>query len=315
MSTSTTSAVSTYRGDLLLAAALVATLLALDFGLRVADDRLSGNLAHVARIPDIMRTVGTSGDPAALLLLGNSLTNNGIDAQALAQAAPLATVAKVTPDGTSFWDWQCLLDRELLDHSQRRVPTVVMGTAWHLMSDVAPADASRLGALYCETSDLRKPSEIGIEGPGQIGEFLAARAFRFYALRDTLRNRALAAIIPDYKRFANRENAEHVAANEARDAPTTPERVAYTRFTALVSRLAAQGTKVVIVMMPVRHPYEIDVALSELAAAGQIRLIDYRAIEGIDAASFVDDMHLAPEGRGVLTARLARDLAQPGDSR
>ena len=119
MSTSTSSAGLPLRGDLLLAAGLVAALLVADAGLRIADQRLSENLAHVARIPGIFATVGSSVDPRSTLLLGNSITNNGVDAAELAQAANLGTVAKVTPDGTSFWDWQCLLDHQLLDHPQR----------------------------------------------------------------------------------------------------------------------------------------------------------------------------------------------------
>lgn len=314
MSTSTSSPGLPLRGDLLLAAGLVVALLAGDVVLRLADHRLSGNLAHVAQIPAIIETVATSADPRNLLLLGNSLTNNGVDAVSLAQAANLPSLAKVTPDGTSFWDWQCLLDHNLVDDPQRRVSTVVMGTAWHLLSNATKADASRLGALYCNLSDLRSPREIGLSGPGEIGEFIAARTLRLYALRDTLRNRALAEIVPHYKRFANEQNAEDAASASARSAGT-PADVDYSGFTRLVSRLRARGTQVVIVMMPVKHAYPIDPALESLAGQGQIRLLDYRHLPGIDAGSFLDDIHLNPDGRRVLTSQLGRDLATDDASR
>jgi hypothetical protein len=309
MSTSTNSAGLPLRGDLLLAVALVASLLMADVAVRLVDDRLSGNLAHVAQIPAIFEAVGSSGDPRSTLLLGNSLTGNGVDAEELARAAGLAHVGKVAPDGTSYWDWQCLLHHELLDHPQRKVSTLVVGTAWHLMSDETQADASRLGALYCRLSDLASPADIGIVGPGQIGEFIAARALRLYALRDTLRNRVLAMAIPDYKRFANEQNAEHTAAGAANTPSGAARPVEYTRLTTLASRLEAHGTRLIVLMMPAKHPYDIDPALRSLDAQGHIRLLDYRNLPGIEATSFIDDMHLGAQGRSVLTAQLARDLA------
>jgi hypothetical protein len=304
MSTSTTSAANSARGDLLLVAALVVTVIFADLALRATDQHLSGNLAHVAEIPAIAERIATSGDPRSTVVLGNSLANNGIDAAALAAAADLAHVAKVTPDGTSYWDWQCLIERQVLEPAGRQVGTIVMPTAWHLMSDETRADPSRLGALFCSISDLQKPADLALSGPADVGEFLLARISRVYALRDTMRNRALAGFIPHYKRFANEQNT-----GQSGTAATSRE-VSYAHFTALAAALEARGTRLVVVMMPVRESYEIDAPLIALAAQGRIRLLDYRQLPGIEASSFLDQMHLGPAGRAVLTTRLADDLVR-----
>jgi hypothetical protein len=46
-----------------------------------------------------------------------------------------------------------------------------------------------------------------------------------------------------------------------------------------------------------------------LAQQGALTIYDYRKVEGIDAASFEDSMHLNKNGQAVLSARLAVMLA------
>jgi hypothetical protein len=289
---------------LLLAAALFATFIALDLGLRATDDRLSGNLAHIGEIPSLVADLGSKGSGHATLLLGNSLTNNGVDAAMLSQP-----VGKVTPDGSSFWDWKCIAEKQLLDHPERKVSRVVLGTAWHLASDETRADPSRLGALFCSMGDIAHPAAVGISTPGDIGEFIAARGSHIYALRDTLRNRALDKFIPGYKRFASEQNAAGRTDDKA-PAEAAKHEVPYENLAALARSLKTRGTSLVVVLMPVKQTYEADPALLALAARGDLRLIDYRHLPGIEPGHFIDEMHLGADGRRVLTAQLARDLLE-----
>ena len=294
---------------MLLAAALFATFLLLDLGLRAADDRLSGNLAHIGEIPSLVGDLGSQGSAQATLLLGNSLTNNGVDAAQLAQP-----VGKVTPDGSSLWDWKCIVEKQLLDHPERKVSRVVLGTAWHLASDDTRADPSRLGALFCSLGDIAHPSNVGISTPGDIGEFIVARGSHLYALRDTLRNRTLDKFIPHYKRFASEQNAAGRTDDKPLANGAAPE-VPYENLAALAHALKSRGTELVVVLMPVKQSYEADPALQALAARGDLRLIDYRHLPGIEPAHFIDEMHLGPSGREVLTAQLARDLSDESTPR
>lgn len=294
-----------------MAGALLATLFAFDLALRAADHHLSGNLAHVAEIPQIVESVGATAE-GGTLLLGNSLTNNGVDEKQLARSLDLQ-VGKVTPDGTSFWDWRCILHHQLIAHPDRQVRHVIVGTAWHLLSDETRADPSRLGALFCKSRDILRPAELGISGPAEIGEFLTARALRIYALRDTLRNHALARVIPHYEHFTSLQNDEGLGkggqSRALADRSWPRLAMSYSGFAALVRALAERGTAVTVIAMPVRDGYELDPELIELADKGAIRLLDYRQTPGIDQSSFRDSMHLRAPGRAVLTARLVRDLA------
>lgn len=294
---------------MLLAAALIVGLGLIDLALRFSEGRLSGNLAHVAQIPEIIERVSASGDVGATLLVGNSLTNNGVDAEVLGRELSLRFLGKVTPDGSSLWDWNCLLRHQLIEQPERRVARVVLGTAWHLASDQTRADPSRLGALFCKSADILHPSRIGISSPGDVGEFITARVLRLYALRDTLRNRMLAGVVPHYKRFSAEQNAAEKDGPDVSPSTPSPE-ASYTTLGALARDLKSRGTELVVLAMPVRGHYELDGGLRALAAAGDLRLIDYRDLPGIEPASFVDEMHLGSDGRAVMTARLAQDLAR-----
>jgi hypothetical protein len=275
-----------------------------DVTLRVIETRLSGNLAHVAEIPSLVDAAAATRRPA-LLLLGNSLTNNGIAAEPLRAAHPLGPIAKLTPDGTNYWDWQCILEHQVLARADLQVDTLVLGYAWHLLSDQTQPDPSSLGALFCRATDALKPNSIGLDSIGDVSEFLLAGSLRPYALRETLRNRGLALLIPDYARLTQLANVNQEAAKQASG---PKKQFTYAHFTALADKLRARGTTVVIIAMPVRGEYDIDEELRALDARGLIVLLDYRATPGIDERVFKDEMHLGDQGQQILTRRLVGDL-------
>lgn len=264
---------------------------------------LSGNLAHVEEIPEIIAVHGRAERPS-LLLVGNSLTNDGIEATKLSSYIGPKSVAKVTPDATNLWDWQCLLDREVVDQGAV-FPTIVIGFAWHQLSDQTAADPSRLGAFYCGFADLKRPGRIGLNSIDSIGEFATARMLRLYAVRATLRNRLMGALIPHYERFTQLANRRAGDSN-ARAEPTIHS---YATLARLAERLASSGSRLVVVAMPVRDEYSIDPALIELAEEGVLSVLDYRHVPGIDQTSFKDSMHLNRAGQDLITRRLGTDLA------
>jgi hypothetical protein len=293
------------RLGVILALSILGLVLAVDLGLRAIDQRLSGNLAHVQEIPALI-AMGGKGTQPAMLVLGNSLTNNGIAQEGLTSALPTLTIVKVTPDGSNVWDWQCILRHEVLASERVKFDTVVIGYAWHLLSDQTAPNASRLGGLFCRWSDLLSPSELGLSHSSDIGEFIAARAVRMYALREILRNRFLQRVIPNYEQYTQ-------AANRAAQAGAPSDEVevqySYSNLAALTAQLKAEGTRLIVIAMPVLNDYPIDPGLQALAQQGALTIYDYRKVEGIDAASFEDSMHLNTNGQAVLTARLVAMLA------
>jgi hypothetical protein len=286
--------------------AVLALMALVDVSLRLTDSHLSGNVAHVEAIPTI---VGEAGQPQrrSVLVLGNSLTNNGVAPDVVSARLSDLTLAKVTPDATGLWDWQCLLDHQVIERQNVQFDTVVIGFAWHLLSDQSRVDASRLGALYCEFGDLGRAADIGLHNSGDIGEFLTAKLLRTYALRDTLRNRFFQSSVPHYIEFTQATNAGRAG---AADKPTEPSaQYTYETFVGLVNRLKSEGTRVIAVAMPVRQGYELDPELRSLSERGGFELIDLRKLPGIQAEHYLDGIHLNSTGQQILSRALAEDLA------
>jgi len=292
--------------------ALLVSIALVDISLRLVEPRLSGNLAHVAEIRELIAAAGQPQRPS-LLLLGNSLTNNGIATPVIKRALPDMTLAKVTPDGTGLWDWQCLLDHQVVERREVQFDTVVIGFAWHLLSDQTRNDPSRLGALYCRMSDLANPQAIGLQTSGDIGEFMAANVLRTYALRDTLRNRFFQLAVPNYMQFTQASNAARAGIAEQSDeghrAPAAGEpQHTYRTLAGVVDRLRSKGTRVIVVAMPVQSSYKIDPQLRELEASGSLTVVDLRKVAGLDRSHYLDEMHLNPAGQQILSKALAADL-------
>jgi hypothetical protein len=288
--------------------ALLALLALVDLGLRLTDGRLSGNVAHVEAIPQLIADAGRP-ERQSMLLLGNSLTNNGVAPQVVTRELPSIALAKVTPDATGLWSWQCLLDHQVIERPDVQFDTVVIGFAWNLLSDQTRSNASRLGGMYCDWSDLGRAGEIGLRDSADIGEFIAAKLLRTYALRETLRNRLFQFTVPHYVEFtqANNTNPAGAPANPAGEA--TQQQYTYRTFTGLVNRLKAKGTRVIVVAMPVQKEYQVDPQLRELADRGVVEIIDLREAEGIKAAHYLDGIHLNSAGQRILSRVLAEDLA------
>jgi hypothetical protein len=286
--------------------ALLALIALVDVSLRLTDTRLSGNLAHVEAIPEIVAEAGRP-ERRSMLVLGNSLTNNGVAPDVVNSRLTDVAVAKVTPDATGLWDWQCLLDHQVIERQNVQFETVVIGFAWHLLSDQSRVDASRLGSLYCDLGDLGQAGRIGLRNSGDIGEFLTAKLLRSYALRDTLRNRFFQIVVPHYVQFTQATNSARAGAT---DKPATQSvQYPYETFAALVNRLKSKGTRIIAVAMPVQRAYELDPGLRALSERGAIELIDLRKLPGIEPQHYLDGIHLNTTGQQILSRALADHLA------
>ncbi|MEQ8206765.1 MAG: hypothetical protein RIA65_11355 [Woeseia sp.] len=298
------------RGELLTVVAVLATILFSDVVLRAVEDRLSGNIAHINEIDELAAEY-KANDPESVLFMGNSLTNNGVNAEIARELLngnghAVTTMNKIVPDATTIWSWACITDNQFLDREVLPA-TVVLGFGWNQLSDQSRILPTRLGAFFCSTGDLLNIREHKTLTSAEIGEFLTARTLRTYAHRETVRNRVLSLLVPHYQQMTQENNRRLRNAEDS----AGPQAFSYSVLQELITDLSNKGTQLIIMAMPVRDlPYEIDDSLARLLRDEQVPLLDYRHLDGIVEASFLDDMHLDPDGATVLTTRMANDLVK-----
>ena len=125
--------------------------------LRSTEDMLSGNIAHVNEISDLVADYSPETEPS-FVFLGNSLTNNGVDVPLvnellLQNGVQVGDSTKLVPDATTIWSWSCVLENQFFDNGVGP-GTVVLGFGWDQLSDQSRILPTRLGAYFCSTVDF-----------------------------------------------------------------------------------------------------------------------------------------------------------------
>ena len=112
---------------------IIACFVFLELVFRAAAPLVSGNVKQIHEIADV--AVELTKNNNTVLFLGNSLMENALDLEAFDEQVNLNMSSfKVVPDGTSLWDWSCIVKNSFVDKGQ--LPKVlVLGYAWE---QVAP---------------------------------------------------------------------------------------------------------------------------------------------------------------------------------
>ncbi|MEW8028327.1 MAG: hypothetical protein AB2792_01210 [Candidatus Thiodiazotropha sp.] len=278
--------------------------------LRSVEGSLSGNISHVIEIPELSERFDQTNKPG-LLILGNSLTNNGIDAPLLksgleAQDLAYSTVEKIVPDATTIWSWSCIL-RNRIYELRNKPNTVFIGFAWNQLADQSRLLPTQLGGFFCSYSDLMHFTEQATMGSAEIGEFLTASTFRLFTHREAFRNKALGILIPHYmtatqdinRRLRNTDNSS-----------SEPDKT-YNELGQVIEKIESYNKHIVLMAMPVRdNSYQLDPGLLDIVKHKDITLLDYRNPDFITDNLFLDEMHLNNKGSTLLTHKLAVDFAK-----
>ena len=261
---------------------------------------ISGNVKQIYEIPDVANKFTKKND--AVLFLGNSLIGNAVDLSEFDRQANLNTSSyKVVPDGTSLWDWTCIVKNSFIDKG--RLPkAVILGYAWGQGEPVP----SRLGGFFCNIRDLPNLRSMGMSNSSDILEFLFSKLSRLYAMRETVRKRILDILIPDYRVYTQIVNDE-IKKNQPIK-PTKKKSEDYRLLEAYIKMLITNGIKPVIVAMPITYHYDLDEDFFKTVNNNGGMALDYRKLDGIDNSMFRDPLHLNERGNKVFTYHLAGDL-------
>lgn len=298
---------------LLIPALVGLPLLFAEIGLWALETKLSGNVAHIREIPELAEQLGRSPRPK-LLLLGNSLTNNGFDPHllrdGLKEHGHNVSVGKITPDATAIWDWLFLYQNTIKKYLTGPA-TVIVGFAWNIVSDEARESVTRLGAFYADYDDLYEFGRARGLTVDEFSEFTLAKFSRLFAHRERIRNDILSYMIPDYQSFAQEQDPRQAAQIRADDQTSQIERPSTYEALSHLSRLInAQGGTLVLVAMPLKDAYPIPGGIATIAEAEKIKLVDLRALSGLSGSDFVDDIHLGATGKAKATQYLGDVLAR-----
>jgi hypothetical protein len=290
--------------------ALFVIVSATEILLRSAESKLSGNIAHVLEITEQSERFEQTDEPG-LLFLGNSLSNNGIDATVLgsgldAQGINFPIIEKIVPDATTIWSWSCIL-RNRIYTLENKPDTIFMGFAWNQLADQSRLLPTQLGGFFCSYSDLMHISEQTTMSSGQIGEFLTASTFRLFTHREAIRNKVLGILIPHYF------DATQMINRRLRTSNGTENRqiLTYNELNLVIDQLQSLDKDIVLIALPVRNTlYEIDPELLTTVENKEITLLDYRNLDLKTDEHYLDEMHLNRDGSAILTQRLVDDFAR-----
>jgi hypothetical protein len=286
---------------------VISILIFLEVAIRLTEERLSGNIAHISAIPSLINQISETQGHSNLIFLGNSLTNNAVNAEHLESLEKInneISVYKITPDGTAIADWYCIYNQNF-PASGKDSSLVVIGFAWGQLSDQFPINPTRLGGFFCGIKDAPALESTGLTGHQQFLRFLAGSASHVYANREAIRNRVLDMVVPYYKELTQE-------LNHPLQTPVSPDKkqnsASYTSLINLAEAILKSNRHLVVMAMPVMEDYKIDPELLATLRALEVPLLDLRYIDKIDKSNFLDPIHLNSEGSKIFSEVLATNL-------
>lgn len=305
--------------ELKVLAVAAAVLLVAEAVMRLWGPSLSGELREFASLPARARAL-SQRDATRVVILGNSLTADGLERQVLEQELARAipgelALEQVTLNASQYREWHYLFQNGFLRQGARPDYLVLNFNA-HRNLDDGNRELS-LGRLanFTRWSDLPELFQSDVRSLEQRCEFVQSKLSASFASRSRVRKALHLKLIPGYAEGAARVNAalqasaepaKHVPGNmpgnEAAPAP------AYQRLIALLDLAEKNNVRVIVVGMPVREDAVLDRGLRELLASRGGAAIDLSRAPGVSAGHFRDHAHLNPAGARAFTPVYARRL-------
>jgi hypothetical protein len=287
--------------------ALVLFLLLLEVGMRVIEPRLSSNIAHLRAQPETASEM-RAHPGRKILLMGNSLTRNAVDAELLASAYPQKDSARVFTllgDATSAIHWDYGFRRFYL-HTSSMPDELFIGTGPAHLRD-AHGDASRLGAYFVADRDIPQILANDLPRWDEKCEFFLARLSTLHAARGRIKQHVFGRLIPHYfdiEQWINtcREGALLRSGKAMADKPS------FHHLQRLLLACRQAGVKASFFSVPLPAPYEVPAEAIRLITEAGGRWLPLADSPGLTAKNFPDSYHLDPAGANILTHGLIKAL-------
>jgi hypothetical protein len=301
---------------------LIALMLALAMVLLEAVTRVllvptSKDLMRFETHPARARALAAAAPPR-IALIGNSTTERGVQPDLLARewqqrTGRAASVDMFVADGSGVSTWYWMVSH---DFWKPGIGPDLFVVSYHGdgLSDAYPLEIGRLARYFTDADDRGALFAEDLTTPDRRVDYLLSTLSRAWAERDRIRERTLL-YLPGYRAFVTATNA--VNFRREADKPAGSGRSA--SFRALhrfIERARLEGDRVCFVAFPTRPaapgamPYELEAEVLDAIAAGGMRHLDLRRVEGLTAAHYEDRAHLNAAGRQVFTSRLAEALME-----
>ncbi len=288
---------------------VLAVMLSADLGIRLQGQRFSSELRALASLPQQASTL-CKMDQTRMLILGNSLTNCGLDQDAFkGQAASCGwtdlAFEVVAFNGAEMCEWLWMFRMFFVEPG--RLPDLVLVNATPPgLCDVPDVRIARL-VTYCGARmEVLRDGHFDF---GQRAEYLHASLSASCVQRARGRQIILQSIVPDYIEMVA---WSHTLLRRSLDvaSPSSQDDTSHHRLGLFASLAQQHGVKPILVLMPRAQPYELPQDLLDTIERTGVGCIDCREIEGLSPASYTDQHHLNADGARIFSRYLASRLAR-----
>ncbi len=253
-------------------------------------------------------------DGRRIAFIGNSATQRGLDPRQFVAGLPNRAGRPVhvdlfVADGAEINTWHYLM-KQAFWRRDLNPDWFVITFFGNALEDGNPFEIGRLALFFTERDDWPDLFALDLPSNGERAEFLLSSGWATFAARDRIRKRVLAAVVPDYKDFAEDLHAQRPRA------VAPPACAAHMPAAGcFLAAARAHRNRICFVAFPTRplgvQPvYEINPEVPRLIHEAGMALLDLRSVPGLTAEHYEDDYHLTLAGAAIYTRHFTQSIAR-----
>jgi len=310
------SSTSSSRQELKVVLCVAASLLVVELASRAFGSRISKEIRYIRTFPRKADSLRKSKS-RRILILGNSLTNCGLDLPLLKSQLPRHSrdrfhIETIAMDGTAITEWYHIFRRFFAEPKQ--LPNVVIVNFHPAGKDAGIADEKlvRMERLvhYFRARDIPQVALNEVEGFGNRCRFVQSYLLASFGNRARFKRMALGALgtVPHYAR--GERHMHRLAASRRKGGRAKPPVPTYRMLGKLAGLTHRCDVQLILVAMPVSEYVPTGPALTRLVHAEGLSLLDCQRPPGLTAEGYADSSHLNEQGEQIFTRYYAERIAK-----
>jgi hypothetical protein len=297
---------------------LVAAVLLLEWATREGQMPGTSDFKRYRDFPEMAQEL-VSAPGKRIAFIGNSVTDRvrleDLAAEWRSLTGESVSTEKFVAYYSNLTTWYWMSDQYFWEPGLNPDLLVVTYYEGNGLADSETRDVGNLALFFTDGEDRPTLFKYDLTTLEQRAEYLLSSKSEVFAARDRIRDRALN-FLPGYRTFTTATNTLNFQYELRKARGAEVRRPTYTSLQRLLAAARAAGVRICFVASPSRprgtgpFQYGIDPqSLKMIADAGMLHL-DLRAIDGLSADMYSDNVHLNPRGQPVYARRLARELNQ-----